>query len=166
LPRYVRITDVDEYGNLSEESRSAELSNSDVEKYRLREGDVLLARSGATVGKSYMYRPSDGFCIYAGYMIRFRPDPKRLLPEVLFRYTHTHAYWRWIESQARAVAQPNINAKMYSELPVPLPDLALQQKFVQAVQACLQHREIVARQLEQLGTLFGSLQHRAFTGQL
>ncbi len=96
LPRYVRITDVDSSGELSNELKSAALNEKEIEKYRLQEGDVLFARSGATVGKSYLHRSRNGFCVYAGYMIRFRPDSEIMLPEILFRYTQTSAYWRWV----------------------------------------------------------------------
>ena len=166
LPRYVRITDVDDAGNLSDDPRCAQLSGEDVEKYRLHEGDVLLARSGATVGKSYLYRAEHGFCVYAGYMIRFRLDPNILLPEVLFRFTQTSAYWRWVESNSRTVAQPNINAKIYSSLPVTRPPLDLQRRFATIVES-VEHQKATQRaHLAELDTLFASLQARAFRGDL
>ena len=166
LPRYVRITDIDEAGDLSDDPRSAILSDSDIEKYRLSEGDVLFARSGATVGKSYLHRTQHGFCVYAGYLIRFRPDPEILLPEVLFRFAHTQAFWRWVESHARAVAQPNINAKMYSALRVILPPLDLQRRFVDIVGSIERQKAQHKVHLAELDTLFSSLQQRAFRGDL
>ena len=166
LPRYVRITDVDVAGNLTGDPRCAQLSDEDIDKYRLFEGDFLFARSGATVGKSFLYRREHGFCVYAGYMIRFRPDPSILLPEVLFRYTQTYAYWRWIESNSRAVAQPNINAKMYSELPVARPPLDLQQHFAAIVESVEQQKVAQRAHLMELDTLFAALQQRAFGGEL
>ena len=166
LPRYVRITDVDDAGNLSEDPRCAQLAEDDVKKYQLHEGDVLFARSGATVGKSFLYRAEHGFCVYAGYMIRFRPDPDILLPEVLFRFTQTSAYWRWVDSNARAVAQPNINAKMYSALPVTRPPLDLQHRFAAIVESVEQQKASQRAHLEELDTLFASLQSRAFQGEL
>ena len=73
LPRYVRITDITDDGRLKgEDCRSAEPSR--VSGYELESGDLLFARSGATVGKTYMYRKKDGPCVYAGYLIRFRPN--------------------------------------------------------------------------------------------
>lgn len=166
LPRYVRITDVDATGELSDESKSAKLTEKDIQKYRLGEGDVLFARSGATVGKSYLYRAKHGFCVYAGYMIRFRPDPKILLPEVLFRFTQTPAYWHWVDSQARTVAQPNINAKMYSALPVAHPPIDLQRGFATIVASIERQKARQRAHLAELDTLFASLQSRAFQGEL
>jgi type I restriction enzyme S subunit len=166
LPRYVRITDVDDSGELAGDPKSAELDTEEIEKYRLKEGDVLLARSGATVGKSYLYRPRNGFCVYAGYMIRFRPDPERLLSETLFRYTQTTAYWRWVGTQARAVAQPNINAKMYSALPIFLPPLSLQHRFAAIVESVDEQKTRMRSHLAELDALFACLQSRAFNGEL
>ena len=99
-------------------------------------------------------------------MIRFRPDDERLLPETLFRYSQTKAYWRWVESQARAVAQPNINAKMYSELPVTVPPLDLQRRFATIVESVEQQKAKLREHLTELDTLFSSLQQRAFNGEL
>ena len=68
LPRYVRITDITDDGRL----RKADVASADpsaVDGYELGPGDLLFARSGATVGKTYLYRPEDGPCVYAGYLI-------------------------------------------------------------------------------------------------
>jgi type I restriction enzyme S subunit len=166
LPRYVRITDISESGQLGDDRKSAALSPEDVEQYRLKQGDLLFARSGATVGKTYLYRQSDGPCVYAGYLIRFCPNPSVLLPEVLFRFTKTRSYWRWIESVARAVAQPNINAKMYAGLTVMTPPLDLQTGFASIVKSIEQQKAQLKAHLAELDTLFASLQSRAFNGEL
>jgi type I restriction enzyme S subunit len=81
LPRYVRITDVTDEGELSDGPVSPGGRPNDWERYELAAGDVLFARSGATVGKTYIHREEHGRCVFAGYMIRFRPDPRELLPE-------------------------------------------------------------------------------------
>lgn len=166
LPRYVRITDVNDSGGLSSDPKSAKLSAKEIEKYRLHEGDVLLARSGATVGKSYLHHVCNAFCVYAGYMIRFRPDPEKLLPETLFHYTKTPAYWRWINSQARAVAQPNINATMYSGMPLIVAPLDLQRRFADIVESVERQKARLRAHLAELDKLFSSLQSRAFNGEL
>ena len=120
LPRYVRITDLTDDGRLrSEDARSA--APLQVEGYELEPGDVLFARSGATVGKTYLHRSKDGPCVYAGYLIRFRPLPNVILPELLELWTHSDSYYRWVAAMFRAGAQPNINAAEYSTLRVPLP---------------------------------------------
>lgn len=166
MPRYVRITDIDETGDLHEEKRSAALTDSEIEKYTLEDGDILFARSGATVGKTYLHSARNGFCVYAGYLIKFRTNRNVLLPEVLFRYTRTKAYKRWIESQARVVAQPNINAKMYSSLPVFLPPIDMQRHFVDVVESIYKHKDLLLNYHNHLDALCASLQDRAFKGEL
>ena len=78
LPRYVRITDVTANGDLAEDSVSPVGNESDWNRYELMPGDVLFARSGATVGKTYIHRERNGRCVFAGYLIRFRPDTREL----------------------------------------------------------------------------------------
>ena len=97
----------------------------DWERYRLDRGDLLFARSGATVGKPYIHRPNDGTYLFAGYLIRFRLDDSKLRPEVAFGFTQTAAYDVWVAGKQRTAAQPNINGREYAslEFPVPPPDL-------------------------------------------
>ena len=130
LPRYVRITDITDDGRLKEnDARSAEPAQ--VEGYELYDGDLLFARSGS-VGRTYLYRSVDGPCVYAGYLIRFRPNPNTALPRFVEICTHSRSYWRWVASMFRQGAQPNINAAEYSSLPLPLPTLA-EQRAIAAV---------------------------------
>ena len=132
LPRYVRITDLTDDGRLElDEARSADPL--EVAGYELEQGDLLFARSGATVGKTYMYRTSDGPCVFAGYLIRFKALPDRASPEFLDLCTHAQFYRRWVASMFRAGAQPNINAAEYSSLVVPLPPLPEQQAIAAAL---------------------------------
>ena len=121
LPRYVRITDITDDGRLrSEDARSADPSQ--VKGFELEPGDLLFARSGS-VGRTYLYRSEDGPCVFAGYLIRFRPNPEIALPRFVELYTHSFSYRRWIASILRVGAQPNINAAEYNSLPILLPPL-------------------------------------------
>ena len=124
LPRYVRITDVTDDGRLKAEG-ACSADPEQVDGYELEEGDLLFARSGS-VGRTYLYRPADGPCVFAGYLIRFRPDPDVALPRYVEYYTHSDTYRRWVVSMLRAGAQPNINAAEYSSLPILLPPIAEQ----------------------------------------
>ena len=113
LPRYVRITDITDDGRLRpDDARSADPS--EVDGYELAPGDLVFARSGATVGKTYLHRQSDGPCVFAGYLIRFRALSDAALPEFLELWTRSDFYRRWVASMLRAGAQPNINASEYS----------------------------------------------------
>lgn len=132
LPRYVRITDLTDEGALVEENKKG-IDPKQAEDYMLAEGDFLFARSGATVGKTYLYNPEDGLCAFAGYLIKFKPDSQKLLPKFLFYFTHHGYYYKWVKDMLRAGAQPNINATEYSKLLIPTPDIAEQREIVNAL---------------------------------
>lgn len=167
LPRYIRITDVDEAGRLRGEGRSPGGTASDWERYRLEDGDLLFARSGATVGKAYRHQAETGPSVFAGYFIRFRPDPSVLHPDFLFGFTRTAFYRAWVGARQNVVAQPNINAKQYGrELSVPVPPLRLQEQFARRVQLIHKQCGEVSRALAVDDELFASLQSRAFRGEL
>ena len=125
-PRYVRITDITNDGRLRQDD-IVSANPPEVSGYELEPGDLLFARSGATVGKTYLYRPEDGLCVYAGYLIRFRPLRNFASPEFLERCTHSLFYQQWVKSMFRVGAQPNINAAEYSSLSIPLPPLPEQE---------------------------------------
>lgn len=130
-PRYIRITDIQEGGSLSNEPVGLDLV--EWEPYRLYDGDLLFARSG-TVGKAYIHRQKDSACVFAGYLIRFRLDESRLHPQVAFAFTQTAAYMRWVESRRHTTSQPNINGQEYATLKIPVPPLDKQRRFVEIVE--------------------------------
>lgn len=163
LPRYIRITDVTANGDLLSECVSPKGNPGDWEKFRLQDGDVLFARSGATVGKTYMHS-GEMDAVFAGYFIRFQPDPSKLLPEVLFHFTKTNAYSGWVNRKKKTFGQPNINAKQYgTELPVLVPPLDHQKEFVQSLAQIGVVRSQQRRSRDELETFFRAAQDQAFT---
>ena len=133
-PRYIRITDIDENGELLP---GLGMTAANVEpQYFLRDGDLLFARSGNTVGKSYFYESERVSypCFYAGYMIRFRFGEK-VLPKYVFAFAQTPYYHEWVSAIQRSAGQPNINAQEYRNLEIPLPPLLEQRKIVAELDA-------------------------------
>ena len=133
-PRYIRITDIDENGELLP---GLGMTAANVEpQYFLRDGDLLFARSGNTVGKSYLYESErvPYPCFYAGYMIRFRFGEK-VLPKYVFAFAQTPYYHEWVSAIQRSAGQPNINAQEYRSLEIPLPPLSEQRKIVAELDA-------------------------------
>ena len=148
-PRYIRITDIDENGLISPDELGATVANLD-DKYILNENDIVIARSGATVGKAYIHKNLPYTCVYAGYLIRFIVDSKKILPDYLFAYTQLNTYKEWVNAIQRPSAQPNINAEEYQSLEIPLPNLSKQQEIVDYInEAYTQKRakEVEAQQL-------------------
>ena len=124
-PRYIRITDIDENGLISINELGATVANVE-EKYILKENDILIARSGATVGKAYIHKELPYTCLYAGYLIRFIVDSNKIFPGYLFSYTQLNTYKEWVSAIQIPSGQPNINAEEYQSLEIPLPDISVQ----------------------------------------
>jgi restriction endonuclease S subunit len=120
LPRYIRITDVDQNGRLREDTFKS-LPEDVARPYLLKEGDLLLARSGATVGKSFFYEPSWGRAAYAGYLIRARFSPARMTPRFVNYFTNSQQYWQWLNSSFIQATIQNVSAEKYANLIMPVP---------------------------------------------
>lgn len=148
VPRYVRITDVNDFGELSEGLGVA--AEEFDEKYLLQDGDLLFARSGNTVGKTYLHADTGTAeqHIFAGYMIRFKFNPATLLPAFAFSYTLCRAYKEWCSATQRAAGQPNINAEEYKYLLIPTPPIEKQQKIAAHVFEVRQHANKLHHQAE------------------
>ena len=100
----------------------------DVENYKLAEGDILFARTGASVGKSYIYRDSDGLVYYAGFLIRARIR-EEYDAEFVFQSTLTDKYNKYIAVTSQRSGQPGVNAQEYSEVEIRVPEKEEQTKI-------------------------------------
>ena len=127
-PKYIRITDFDDFGIKQNHEFMAAESYSN--KNLLRPNDVLFARTGGTVGKTYFYDGKIGEAVFAGYCIRFRFDERKVLPKFVYWYTKTDDYQNWVKGIQRPVGQPNINKEEYKSYEIVLPSLQTQQKLV------------------------------------
>ena len=120
LPAYIRITDIDDDGRFVPAPRvSVDIEPSDDQF--LHPGDIVLARTGASVGKSYRYRVEDGRLVFAGFLIRVRPNLDRLVPEFLSAYLSTWSYWDWVRLTSARSGQPGINGSEYASMPLTMP---------------------------------------------
>ncbi len=164
LPIYIRITDIDDEGQFAQNNRVSVDIEATEENY-LVEGDIVLARTGASVGKSYRYRQNDGRLVFAGFLIRVRPNPKKLVPGFLFNYLTTWQYWDWIRVNSARSGQPGINGNEYASMPIPLPpadtkgnEIAEQQKIASCLtalddQIAAQTQKIAALQRHKKGLM-------------
>lgn len=98
--------------------------------YVLNEGDLVLARTGASVGKSYLYNHHDGELVFAGFLIRVRPDAAKLEPSYLKYFTISGPYWNWVRVNSMRSGQPGINGREYVSLPIPLPPTKSEQTAI------------------------------------
>lgn len=131
-PRYLRITDIDEYGLISHDDLGA-TANTLEDQYILHANDLLIARSGATVGKAYIHKDCPYTCFFAGYLIRFIINPLKALPDYIFAFTQSNTYKEWVNAIQRPSGQPNINAEEYQSLEIPMPPVDIQEKVVSLI---------------------------------
>ena len=130
--RYVRITDIDDFGNLLTEEIVSPLNFSD--SFLLKENDFLIARTGNTVGKSYLHKEKNGLFTFAGYLIRFRTDESILLPDYLMAFTKTFLFEDFKRKTIKVGAQPNINAEQYSMMKIPILPISKQYNLIQQIE--------------------------------
>ncbi|MQW92231.1 hypothetical protein GFH30_03265 [Acinetobacter wanghuae] len=149
LNKYLRITDICEIShklkrdNLT--SPNAELG----EKYKLGYGDLLFARTGASVGKSYLYSVDDGLAYFAGFLIKFSLKLDLVNPYFIFAQTLTSEFDKWVVTNSMRSGQPGINAEEYSGYIFKVPCLEEQAKIANFLSAIDQKIEVVAQQIEQ-----------------
>ena len=148
--RYVRITDIDDQGKLSSDFVSP---SSIDDKYILNDGDILFARTGATVGKSFRYHTSDGRCLYAGFLIRVVPNQLLVRPDYLWFFTKSPKYKTFVQNSMKVVAQPNINAKQYGDLELYVPSLNEQDSIISIFSTIKATIELRQQQLQALDDL-------------
>ena len=120
--KYIRITDIDDDSRKfkQEDITSPDTDLSSAENYRLSEGDILFTRTGASVGKSYIYKASDGLVYYAGFLIRAKIK-KDFNPEFVFQNTLTNDYEKFIKITSMRSGQPGVNAQEYSQYQIMMP---------------------------------------------
>ena len=129
LPTYLRITDISEDGYYLKDKKVSVAKEVSPDNY-LSLGDIVIARTGASVGKSYKYCEEDGKLVFAGFLIRIRPNEKKLNSELLFQYLSTAQYWQWVALNSARSGQPGINGKEYATLPISLPPSLEEQQRV------------------------------------
>lgn len=127
---YLRISDINDYGEVKREDRKYVRQSGDLQRYILEPGDIVIARSGS-VGRSYVYLGSEDPWVFASYLIRFRLNQEIVDPRYVGFYLRSPFFWRYVDSMTRTVAQPNINSQELSKLPILLPTLSEQQRIVE-----------------------------------
>lgn len=98
-------------------------------KHELQKNDILFARTGATVGKTYFYDGSIGKAIFAGYCIRFRFDENKVMPKFVYWYTKTDTFLSWVNGIQRPSGQPNINKEEYKLYKILVPSRSKQEQL-------------------------------------
>ena len=128
--KMVRISDIQNNTVLWQNVPFCEISEKDIDTYLLKPNDILFARTGGTVGKSYLVQDITEEVIYAGYLIRTRYS-HFLCPQYLKCFMESELYWSQLRNGTIATAQPNCNGKTLGKRLLPIPPLAEQMRIVE-----------------------------------
>lgn len=167
-PRYIRITDFGKDGRLKDETFRS-LPPEIAANALLKEGDILLARSGATVGKSFLFTNYAGEACYAGYLVKASAAKHLILPYFLYLYTRSITYESWKNLIFTQATIQNISATKYASLEIPVPDTSEQQYILCFLDDELKKLEsiesVIENQITTLTNYRKSLIHECVTGK-
>lgn len=118
--RYLRISDIDDWGNLLNNDKKS-VSSDDIDKYILNENDLVVARTGNSTGRTYFHEEKNGLLAFAGFLIKYGLDEKKVNPKYLKYYTISSEYRQWVKNLSVGSTRGNINAQTFADCPISLP---------------------------------------------
>lgn len=168
-PKFLRITDIQDNTVDWSTVPYCPISDDDYIKYKLNIGDIVVARTGATTGKSYLIQDNVE-AVYASYLIRiniFNED--KLTEEYLYNFMQSTLYWSQITEFSQGIAQPGVNANKLKDLVIPVPSIQEQQEVIKFLNS-LFDKEHKAKELcniiDNIDLIKKSILARAFRGEL
>jgi type I restriction enzyme S subunit len=169
-PKFLRITDIQDNKVKWSSVPYCKIDNSEKSKYLLKDGDLVFARTGATVGKSFLIKGQIPESVFASYLIRVR-FPKEVSDFYVWFYFQSPFYWQQIIDKSVGTGQPNVNGTRLGELEVIFPKSLKEQNFiVQEIESrlsvCDKIEESIEQGLQQAEALRQSILKKAFEGKL
>ncbi|MGL5754962.1 MAG: restriction endonuclease subunit S [Paraclostridium sp.] len=167
-PKFLRITDIKENGVDWNTVPYCTIYEKNYDKYKLNKGDIVVARTGATTGKNYII-DEDVEAVFASYLIRFtlREDINR---KYVSYFMKTQDYWNQIMEERKGIAQPGVNAQKLSNIVIPLPPLAEQERIVKRIESLFEKvdkaRELVDEARNGFEKRRAAILEKAFSGEL
>ncbi len=144
--KYIRITDIDESNNMYLPKPLTSPDGNLDDSFLVKKGDMLFTRTGASVGKTYIYNEKDGNLYFAGFLIRF--SITKAAPHFVFYNTQTHRYAKWVKTMSMRSGQPGINAEEYKSFKIPFPSQPEQQKIADFLSSIDKTIEKVSSQID------------------
>ena len=168
--KLLRITDIQNDEVNWDTVPYCQISEEEFKTYQLKVRDILIARTGGTIGKTFLIKeiPKNLKSVYASYLIKFYPN-KNISEIYLKNYFSTDLYWKLLKMKSRGTGQPNVNSPSLQALLIPLPPLEEQQEIVRILDEVLENENKVKELLEleeKIDILEKSILHKAFKGEL
>ena len=168
-PKFLRITDIQDgvvdWANVP----FCKISDTDFERYAVSQNDIMIARTGATTGKSYLI-VDDIKAVFASYLIRIKIKSPKLQPQYLYGFMQSQMYWGQITEFSAGIAQPGVNAKKLKEIILSIPSVPEQTEIVRILDELLakeqRAKEAAEGMLEQIDLIKKAILARAFRGEL
>ena len=168
-PKMLRITDIKEKGVDWNSVPHCKIDSKEKQKYLLGEGDLVFARTGATVGKSFLIRGKIPEAVFASYLIRIALS-RHIMKEYVYDFFQSNMYWLQIRKGQIGTGQPNVNSQILSKITLPLPPIAEQLRIVVKVESLFAEgktaREALDKVLVLLRKFRQSVLTKAFRGEL
>ena len=131
--KMVRISDIQDNKVIWANIPFCDIDDNEIEYYILHINDILFARTGGTVGKSFLVDSIEENAVFAGYLIRTVYDYINLNPKYLKCYMETNLYWSQLRKGTIATAQPNCNGQTLSSMFIPIPPLEEQKRIIEKI---------------------------------
>lgn len=168
-PKFLRITDIQNGFVNWDEVPYCKISDKELDKYVLSVDDIVIARTGATTGKSYLIKDKIN-SVFASYLIRLKLKTKNVLADFIYQYMQSQFYWTQITDFSKGIAQPGVNAQKLKEIKFNLPTLDEQTEIVRIIDNMLakeqQAHSVAQNALAQIDLIKKSILARAFRGEL
>ena len=158
--KYIRITDIDEASSTYTDKDIVSPDGILTDNYLVNNRDILLARTGASTGKSYLYKQSDGKLYYAGFLIRANVTTHD--PYFVFSQLHTHRYWRWVSIMSARSGQPGINSQEYSSFPIYTTSIEEESKIAKLLSLLDERIATQNKIIDKLQSLIKGINQRVF----
>lgn len=167
--KLLRISDLTENG-VNWDSVPGFKHVGDTTKYLLSTGDIVIARTGGTIGKSFLITQSPLNAVFASYLIRLRLNTDRIMPEYAQLFLRSDDYWTQMRSMAQGSGQPNVNTVSLKKLRIPLPTLSEQLRIVEWAKSKLEKSDRATTALQAqyniITAMPAAILRKAFSGQL
>lgn len=168
-PKFLRITDIQNGIVNWDKVPYCRISEEELEKYKLSIEDIVIARTGATTGKSYLIKDNI-LSVFASYLIRLKLKTKDVLSNFIYQFMQSQLYWTQITDFSKGIAQPGVNAQKLKEIKLLLPTFPEQTEIVRIIDDLLvkeqQAKKLAENTFAKIDLIKKAILAHAFRGEL